>query len=309
MPAPGTGGDGRIEMSRLSEFQESCMLLRVPVSGRTASVVAAVVALTLPGMSFAQTTPSPQAPAATAATAAAKPDPSLPSGRDVVDKFVKAIGGREAVMSHKSMHVTGTYEVPASGLSGDMEIFTAANPNRAVQRVTIPGVGEVIQGFDGERGWSINPMTGPMLQQGKELEQAKLDADFYSELRDAKNYKSITTVAKTDCPMSSEPAPGDVRSCYKVSLVRSDGLEDFDFYDTQTGLRVASIQTRESPMGPVQSTNIEGAYKKFGNLLQPTSLIAKVMGVEQKITVSTIEYDAVPPSAFEPPAAIKALIK
>jgi hypothetical protein len=62
-------------------------------------------------------------------------------------------------------------------------------------------------------------------------------------------------------------------------------------------------------MGPVQSTNIEGAYNKFGNLLQPTSLIAKVMGVEQKITVSTIEYDAVPPSAFEPPAAIKALIK
>jgi len=283
------------------------MLLRVPVSGRTVSVVAAaIVAVMLPGASLAQTTPAAQPPAP---AAAAKPDPSLPSGREVIEKFVKAIGGRDAVMSHKSMHVTGKYEVPASGLSGEMEIFTAANPNRAVQRVTIPGVGEVVQGFDGERGWSINPMTGPMLQQGKELEQAKLDADFYNELRDAKNYKSITTLAKTDCPMSSEPAPADVRSCYKVSLVRSDGLEDFDFYDTQTGLRVASIQTRESPMGAVQSTNIEGAYKKFGNLLQPTSLIAKVMGVEQKITVSTIEYDTVPASAFEPPAAIKALIK
>lgn len=284
------------------------MSLRVPVSGRTVSVLtAAMVALALPAASFAQQAPSAAAPPASATTA--KPDPSLPSGRDVIDRFVKAIGGREAVLSHKSMHVTGKYEVPASGLVGDMEIFTAANPNRAVQRVTIPGVGEVIQGFDGERGWSINPMTGPMLQQGKELEQTRLDSDFYNELRDARNYKSITTVARTDCPLTSAPAAGDVRSCFKVSLVRSDGSEDFDFYDTQSGLRVASIQTRESPMGPVQSTNIEGDYKKFGNLLQPTSLTAKVMGVEQKITVSTIEYDAVPPSAFEPPAAIKALIK
>jgi hypothetical protein len=275
------------------------MSLRVPVSGRAVSVVAvAVVAVALPVLSFAQAPPVVPAPAPTAT--AAKPDPSLPSGREVIDRFVKAIGGRDAVLSHKSMHVTGKYEVPASGLAGEMEIVTAADPNRAVQRVTIPGVGEVIQGFDGQRGWSINPMTGPMLQQGKELEQAKLDADFYSELRDSKSYKSITTVEKT----TFEGHPS-----YKVSLLRNDGTEDFDFYDTDTGLRVGSVQTRESPMGTITSTNVEGDYKKFGNLLQPTSLTAKVMGVEQKITVSTIEYDTVPPSAFEAPAAIKALIK
>jgi hypothetical protein len=266
------------------------------------AVAAVVMALALPVPSVAQAAPAapPQAVPAPPQVAPAKPDPSLPAGREVVDRFVKAIGGREAVLSHKSMHVTGKYEVPASGLSGEMEIFTAADPNRAVQRVTIPGVGEVLQGFDGQRGWSINPMTGPMLQQGKELEQARLDADFYNELRDSKNYKSITTVEKT----TFEGHPS-----YKVSLVRSDGTEDFDYYDTETGLRVGSVQTRESPMGVITSTNVESDYKKFGNLLQPTSLVAKVMGVEQKITVASVEYDTVPASAFEPPASIKALIK
>ena len=33
------------------------------------------------------------------------------------------------------------------------------------------------------------------------------------------------------------------------------------------------------------------------------------MGVEQKITLETVEYDTVQASAFEPPPAIKALIK
>ena len=32
------------------------------------------------------------------------------------------------------------------------------------------------------------PMTGPMLKVGKELDQTKIDADFYSELRDPKKY-------------------------------------------------------------------------------------------------------------------------
>jgi hypothetical protein len=282
------------------------MSIHVPRSGRAVSAAAGAVAIALV-LAVPAGAQSPQAapPAPTAKAA----DPSLPSGRDVIDRFVKAIGGRDAVMSHKSMHITGKYEVPSSGLAGDMEIFTAANPDRAFQRVTIPGVGEILQGYDGERGWSINPVTGPMLQQGKELEQAKFDADFYSEVRDAKNYKSITTVAKTTCPGTREKPSPEPRSCYKVSLVHPDGTEDFDFYDTETNLRVASVQTRESPMGPIASTNVSGDYKKFGNLLQPTSLVATVMGVDQKITVSAIEYDAVPASAFDPPASIKALIK
>jgi hypothetical protein len=38
-------------------------------------------------------------------------------------------------------------------------------------------------------------------------------------------------------------------------------------------------------------------------------LTTKAMGVEQKISLETVEYDNVQPSVFEPPAAIKALIK
>lgn len=236
-----------------------------------------------------------QAPAKTEAPASA----SLPSARDIINKHIKAVGGRDAILAHKSMHGTGTVSVPASGMNGTIEVFGAA-PNLQVIKITMGGIGEITEGFDGAHGWSVNPVTGPTLKVGKELDQVKLDADFYSDLRDAKTYPDVKTVDKVTF---------DGRLCYKVALSRIDGSQDVDYYDVETGLRAGVEGTRETQMGTITQTSIEGGYKKFGKLMQPTLLTTKAMGVEQRITLETVEYDTVQPSVFAPPAAIKALIK
>jgi hypothetical protein len=224
----------------------------------------------------------------------------LPDAREIINRHIKAIGGREAILAHKSMHATGTLSVPASGITGPMEIFGATNPDRVLVKTSFTGIGDIAEGFDGSHAWSMSPMTGPMLKVGKELTQTKFDADFYSELRDPQRYPSVKTIEKTTF---------DGRPCYKVSLKRLDGAADFDFYDVATGLRAGSINTRETPMGTMTITSIEGDYKKFGKLMQAMSLTQQVMGVEQKITLSMVEYDKVEATAFEPPPAIKALIR
>ncbi len=238
-----------------------------------------------------------QAPARTAPQTAAE---TLPDGRALIDKHVKAIGGRAALLGHKSLQVKGTLSIPASGITGPIEIFAAANPNRVIVKTLVPGIGEIMEGFDGSHAWMMSPMTGPMLKVNKELTQAKLDADFYSELRDSKTYPTVKTVEKTTF---------DGRPCYKVQLQRVDGIEDFDFYDAATGLRAGSINTRESPMGTMTVTTVSGGYKKFGNMLVPTSQSQKIMQIEQTITVTSVEFDKVDPAVFAPPDAIKALIK
>ena len=253
----------------------------------------ALVAAVLSAPLYAQV-PAARPPATTAAAA-------LPDARTIVDRHIKAIGGRQAVLAHKSMHATGTLSMPANGISGPVDIYGAA-PNRALVRTSVSGIGEIIDGFDGTHGWSISPMTGPTLKSGKELEEAKFDSDFYSELRDPKRYV-LKTVEKTTF---------DGRECYKVSVRRmgsQDLDEDFDFYDVATGLRAGSINTRETQMGKMTVSNVETGYKKFGTLTQATVLTQKIMGVEQKITIDSVEYDKVDPSVFEPPAPIKALIK
>ena len=238
------------------------------------------------------------APAPASAARPAKAALALPSARTIVDRHIKAIGGRAAILAHKSMHTTGTMSMAGSGISGPVEVYGQA-PNRVLMKASISGIGEITEGFDGTHGWSINPLTGPLLKTGKELEQTKIDADFYGELRDPKKY-TLRTVGKETF---------DGRECYKISVKRSDGSEDFDFYDVATGLRAGSINTRETQMGTMTVTNTEGAYKKFGKLTQATVITQKTMGVEQKLILDTVEFNSVSPSVFEPPSAIKALIK
>ena len=62
-------------------------------------------------------------------------------------------------------------------------------------------------------------------------------------------------------------------------------------------------------MGTVPQTIIETDYRKFGGLLMATKIRQTGMGMETVMTMTAIEFDKVPDSAFDPPAAIKALLK
>ena len=190
--------------------------------------------------------------------------------------------------------------VAGSGITGALEIYSA-KPDKSLVRINLGGIGEVVEGFDGVHAWSISPVTGPALTRGKELEEKKFDANFYSDLHEGR-YASMKTLEKTTF---------DGRPCYKVSLVMKNGSEDIDFYDVQTGLKAGAIVTREAQMGmgPMAVTQVVLDYKKFGGLLVPTTLKQTAMGVEQELKLTAVEFDNVPASTFEPPAQIKALLK
>lgn len=258
---------------------------------RIAFVLAAALPLVVSAQAT-QTAPKPAAPAAAAAQ-------DLPAARQIIDRHIEAVGGRKAILARSSSHQRGTMSIPAQGMSADIEGF-AAKPNKVLVRFKIPGIGDVEEGFNGEIGWSISPMTGPMLTQGKQLEQKRFDSDFYSDLYDESRYTAMKTLEKTTF---------DGRQCYKVTLTKKDDTEDIEFFDLQTGLRAGRIVTRETPMGSVSVTQILTDYKKFGDLLQAATMKQSVMGIEQVFTTISIGYDVVDPAVFEPPAAIKALMK
>jgi hypothetical protein len=106
-----------------------------------------------------------------------------------------------------------------------------------------------------------------------------------------------------------DKAPFDGRLCYKVSLVRKDGGEDFDFYEVESGLKAGSLATRETSMGAITATQVVSDYKKFGDVLQPSVVKQSAMGVQQVLTFTLIEYDKVDRSVFTLPPDIKTLVK
>jgi len=256
------------------------------------------------GAQTAQPAPPPkQAPPAPSTTKDRDQKPgqenALPSARSIIDRHVKAIGGRAAILAHTSSHATGTFSMPAQNITGALDVY-GAKPDKSLLKFSLGGIGDIVEGFDGTNGWALQPMTGPMLKEGKELAERKLDADFYSDLKDPEHFPSMKTLEKTTF---------DGRPCYKISLVRKGGGEDIEFYDVETGLRAGALLTRESPMGAITATQTLSDYKKFGDLLVPTTMKQSQMGVEQVLKITTFEWDNVPPSTFDPPAQIKALIK
>jgi hypothetical protein len=59
----------------------------------------------------------------------------------------------------------------------------------------------------------------------------------------------------------------------------------------------------------MQGTTVATDYKKFGQLLQPTTMKINVMTTQMIMSITTVEYGTVNAAIFVPPAPIKALIK
>jgi hypothetical protein len=212
---------------------------------------------------------------------------------------VQAIGGREAVLRHSSLRAVGTFSMPAQGIAGTVERF-AARPDRFRERVAMSGVGDMQLGFDGSVGWMVTPMTGPMVLTGKQLEQLRRDAEFDAALHDPSGFTALETV---------EHVEFEGRPAYKVRALRTNGDEDFEFFDADNGLLIGSIVTRESPLGTMKATNVMSDYRAFSGLQLPTRQVQRVLGTEQVVTITSVEFGGVDPKTFAPPASILALVK
>jgi hypothetical protein len=193
--------------------------------------------------------------------------------------------------------MTAVMQIPAQGISADMDIYSAP-PNKMLVKIEIPAMGSISSGFDGEVAWTINPMTGPMVLEGREMDQQRQQADYLSPLHPDHLVASLETVEKTDF---------QGQACYKVKVTTTWDEEYFEYFDVESGLIVGGERTQSSQMGEIPVTTVISDYKEFGDLLVATKTVQQMMGMEQIFTVSGIEDVDPDPAMFELPAEIKAM--
>lgn len=249
-------------------------------------------------ITLSQSTISLQAAEAAAPKPAAKQE-KLPAATEIIAKFVKAIGGKDAILKHDTQTVRGTFQMPAQGISGKLEVF-ASKPNKMVINVQIPSLGDMRTGYDGTVGWSMNNLTGPMVLEGKQLEQIKEQADFASVLHEEKSFKSMETVGIETF---------DGKECYKLKLVRTTGAETIEYYEIKTGLLIGLVAQQESPLGTITVSSVLSDYKKFGEASYATKTVQSMGPMQQTITIDSIDFGKVPADAFALPEPIKAMVK
>ena len=122
------------------------------------------------------------------------PIASAQSADDILEKYLTAIGGREALMKLKSRSMTGTITLstPGGDVSGPIEILNETpNKARTLMRLDLSALGAgvmtVDQRFNGTSGYVIDTLQGNRELTGNLLENAK-NAVFPSPLL---NYKEV----------------------------------------------------------------------------------------------------------------------
>lgn len=238
---------------------------------------------------------APETPAPDDQPSASTTASGLPPARQILDRHIQEIGGRQALQRIQSVKTTATLSF--SGLSGEMTAY-AARPNRLLVHTSLPGVGEIRTGYDGQVAWSVDPVQGPRLLTGRELEDMRERARFDQMTKDPATYTSIETVQRTTF---------EGRPVFEVKVVRPSGREETEYYDAETGLQIGQITTQSSAMGQIQVTSVMSDYQRFGPLLMATKSVQRLGPQEISVTMTAVEYDTVADSVFALPPEIKAL--
>src|SRR6185503_3703654 len=64
----------------------------------------------------------------------------VPAAKELIERNLSAMGGREALLARRSYHATGTFELPQQNVRGSLEIF-GKPPDKFWLKVEIPNAG------------------------------------------------------------------------------------------------------------------------------------------------------------------------
>jgi len=220
------------------------------------------------------------------------PTAKLPSAKDIVEKYVKAIGGRDALLKHKSRVESGTMELSPMGVKGTFESYSRSD-NRVLTKISLDGVGEILEAFDGTTGWSSNPVQGSRVKEGKELEQFKSVSNFSRDANLEKAFSALT--------VRGVEKVGD-RDTYAV-VASTDGLPDeILYFDVENGLMLRRDNIVLAPEGKQATSAFLEDYREVGGIKTPYKTRVKTPAFEITSITTDVKFDvAIDDSKFKRP--------
>ena len=211
------------------------------------------------GAAFAQEKAQPaKAPEASKAKATA----AEPTVDQILDKYVQAIGGRQAVEKITSRVTKGTFEVSSMGLKGEIELYVKA-PNKTLRVQNLSGVGEILDGFDGKIAWSQNPMMGLREKDGAELAAIVRSSDIHASLKTRQLYPKLELKGKEKV--------GN-RETYAILATPAEGGPVKMYFDVETGLIARTDLDLDTPQGQVHIETTLDDYREVDGLKMPFTM-------------------------------------
>jgi hypothetical protein len=245
-------------------------------------------ALLVGPLADSQAAETPRPPATT-------PAPGLPAVDVVLERWVQALGGRAALEQLTSRVIEGEVELSLAPGTMPVQVFTKA-PDRQLSIITLPGAGELIEGYDGTNGWVRNPFAGLSDRSADELPKVRRDAQFNRELRLQAIYpdlavRRVERVGTEDAFVAeSRPTP---RSLERFYFGRESGLllrQDSEF--DLAGGRVSATALYEDYRGVAGGVRVPHGVRirARGAEGAEMTLTVKVKNVKHNVPVDDARF-------------------
>ncbi|HEX8147626.1 MAG TPA: serine hydrolase [Pyrinomonadaceae bacterium] len=169
---------------------------------------------------------------------------------ELMRKVVEATGGEAALRRHKTLRITADVDLLHQGVGGEAVIYARA-PNSFAQDVTLKALGKKIgffhEFFDGTEAADEGSFMPYNPKTGKELDEVRLNSDFYAPL----NWKTLYKTAEI-----KKMSKVDGEDAYVVVFTPEKGSPVTQYISAKTflPLRQDSLATSDTISMPVTET-------------------------------------------------------
>jgi hypothetical protein len=212
----------------------------------------------------------------------------LPTVQQVLDRYVAATGGRDALLRHKSM----TMHMK----EGDVELVLYMKDTKAAQKILFPDGKTMRGGYDGKIAWSIDTTGKVHVPQGDVIKTIARDADMYYHLHVMNYFRSMAVV---------DVKPFNGRPCYHLKGVNNWGKVNEQFYDTASGLLLGYAFNTAWRGGNGDATATFEDYTNYGGVLMAATTTSRDGNDVSVDRIASVTYDDVDDAVFALPEAVR----
>ncbi|NKB32463.1 MAG: hypothetical protein GKR91_05135 [Pseudomonadales bacterium] len=186
----------------------------------------------------------------------------------------------------------------AFGLEGAATIHSRA-PNHVAQTIELGGFGTIENGYNGDIGWTVDPLQGNSLLEGDTLTDLVQQSDYYLPLNLGLSPGLVT----------EEIVENLGSDAYKVRLTDDRGKNTYLYFDVESNYLVRSDATASTPLGELPISTYLDNYQDFDGYMQPTLMTISQAGQEFTIAIDSVVFDTATDANFAVPDEIQSLLR
>jgi len=217
--------------------------------------------------------------------------PDLPKPEEIVQKYVAALGGADAISKLNSISEHGSINLGGRQFQMDVMI---KSPNRIATVTHFPGA-DSISISDGKAGWMLFPGSPVRSMTAADMDAARMDADLHFAL-DTK-----TAFAELHVEKKLKIADKDV-----IMLVgKRSGMPPVELYfDAQNGLLVRMVRYESSALGLNPNQIDYSDYREVAGVKIPFHWTSSFPTGRSAAQIATAEANAaIPDNVFSKPSS------